>query len=250
MIWHDLLPVAVFVVAFISSVFSGMAGGGGGFIINPFLILIGLTPQQTVATSKLLSFGLIGGSFLAFKERMLENKRLSIFIIILATAMGLVASFLLRKVDSKSLQLLMGILTLAMVPFMLRKARGLQSGGVGGLSQTAGSVLLAIVLLLQGILSGGVGAMVSGIFIIFFGVTALEANMLKRKSSLVLNLVVVISLLSSGFINYTYGLFGLVGGLLGGYVGSHIAIKKGDAFAKYALLVFMLISGVWLIASA
>lgn len=250
MSWHDLLPGAVFLVTFVSSTFSGMAGGGGGFIINPFLILIGLTPQQTIATSKFGSFGLIGGSVLAFRERMLENKKLSIFVIVLAASIGLAASFLLKKVDNQSLQRLMGILTLAMVPFMLRKARGLHSSKVSKLSKVLGAIFLAGILLLQGILSGGIGSLVSAIFILFFGATALEANMLKRKASLVLNIVIVLSLLSSGFINYTYGLFGMAGGLLGGYTGSHIALKKGDEFAKYALLVFMTISGVWLIASA
>lgn len=250
MTWHNLLPLAVFFVTFISSVFSGMAGGGGAFIINPFLIAIGLTPQQTVATSKFVSFGLIGGSIFAFKKRMLESKKFSLFAISLAALMGLSASILLRKVDNKSLQLLMGILTLALVPTMLKNARGLKPHKTTRLMQILGTILLSFVLLLQGILSGGIGSLVSVIFILFFGSTALESNMLKRKTSLVLNLVVVISLLNSGLINYTYGLFGVAGGALGGYVGSHVAIKKGDSFAKYALLVFMLISGVYLIITA
>lgn len=245
-----MLPVAVFLVTFVSSLFSGMAGGGGGFIINPFLIAIGLTPQQTVATSKFGSFGLISGSVAAFKERMLENRNLSLFAIALSAVIGVISSVLIRKVDNKSLQLLMGIITLAMVPFMLRKARGLHQSKASNMTRAVGSVFLAGVLLLQGILSGGIGSLVSAIFILFFGTTALEANMMKRKSSLVLNIVIVGSLLTSGLINYTYGLFGMAGGFLGGYAGSHIAIRKGDEFAKYALLVFMVISGIWLIATA
>ncbi len=250
MTWHELQPVAVFLVTFVASAFSGMAGGGGGFIVNPFLIALGLTPQQTVATAKFVSFGLTGGSILAFRERMLQNKRFSLFIIVLSAVIGIIASLLLRKVDNKSLQLLMGIITLAMVPFMLKKARGLKSTKVNQISKVLGAISLAFILFLQGILSGGIGSLVSAIFIVFFGTTALEANILKRKASLVLNVVIVVSLLGSGLINYKFGFFGMAGGLLGGYVGSRIAIKNGDEFAKYALLVFMVVSGVWLVVTA
>ncbi|HET9850089.1 MAG TPA: sulfite exporter TauE/SafE family protein [Candidatus Saccharimonadales bacterium] len=250
MTWHNLLPLAVFLVTFIASTFSGMAGGGGGFIMTPFYILIGLSPAQAVATGKLASFGLTGGAIAAFRKKMLDNKKFSLFIIALAIIAGLAASLLLQKIDNRSLQRLMGVFILAMVPFMLKKRRGVHSARATGRSRLTGTIFLALVLFLQGILSGGVGALVSAIFIIFFGATALEANMLKRKASLVLNIVIVVSLLNSGLINYTYGLFGMAGGLLGGWVGSDIAIKKGDKFAQHALIIFMTIAGVWLIAAA
>jgi uncharacterized membrane protein YfcA len=250
MTWHDLLPVAVFFVTFLASLLSGMAGGGGSFIIAPFYILIGLTPQQSVATGKFASLGLNAGAIAAFKERMLENKRNSIILIISATVIGLVASLFLQHVNNAGLQLLMGLLMLAMVPFMLRKARGIKRGDPTALHKAIGGVLLIVVLFLQGIVSGGIGSLVSAIFIIFFGATALEANMMKRKASIVLNTVIVLSLLASGLINYKYGVFGMAGGLIGGYVGSHIALKKGDQFAHYILLVFMVVSGIWLILTA
>lgn len=212
--------------------------------------MIGLTPQQAIATGKFASFGLSAGAIAAFKRRMLEDKRLSIFIIVLATVSGLAASFLLRSIDNESLQRLMGLLMLGMVPLMLHKNNGLRKRTPTKLSRIIGSVALAVILLLQGILSGGIGSLVAGIMIIFFGLTALEANVMKRKSSIVLNLVVVLSLLGSGLINFKLGLFGMAGGLLGGYIGSRTALKKGESFARYALILFMSVSGVWLLASA
>ena len=121
MTWHDLLPAAVFLVTFLASVMSGMAGGGGSFIITPFYILIGLTPQQAVATGKFGGFGLTIGAVAAFKERMLTHKRLSILVMALAAVVGLSASFLLQRINNHSLQLVMGLLMLAMIPFMIFK---------------------------------------------------------------------------------------------------------------------------------
>jgi uncharacterized membrane protein YfcA len=56
--------------------------------------------------------------------------------------------------------------------------------------------------------------------------------------------------LGAGLINYRYGLIGAVAGFSGGFIGSKLAIKSGEKFARYALIVFMLVSGIWLITSA
>lgn len=250
MTWHNGLPVVVFIVGAIASALSGMAGGGGGFIITPFLILIGLTPQQAIATGKFGSFGLSAGAVAAFRSKFFGNKRLSLFVIALSCLCGLVASLTLRAINNSSLQLVMGILMLAMLPFMLLKSKRLSHWSISPIGKAFGTLLLTIILLLQGILSGGIGALVSAIFIIFFGLSALEANVMKRKSSIVLNGVVVAALITSGLINFSYGFAGMAGGLIGGYIGSRIAIKQGENFARYALMLFMVVSAVWLIATA
>lgn len=251
MSWHDLLPLAVFLVSFLATTFSGMAGGGGGFILTPFYILIGLTPQQTVATLKFSSFGLSAGAIGAFKEKIFDDKEFSLFIMGLSAVVGLAASFLVVNINNKTLQLLMGLLILAMVPFTFLKSRKkVRAGQITKAMQVLGTVALVLVLFLQGIVGGGIGSLVSVIFVLLFGKTFIEANILKRKASLLLNTVIVIGLLSSGLINFKYGLFGMAGGFLGGYAGSHIALKKGDDFAKYALMVFMVVSGVYLIITA
>jgi uncharacterized membrane protein YfcA len=65
-----------------------------------------------------------------------------------------------------------------------------------------------------------------------------------------LDVVVLAGLLGSGLKNYKYGLIGMAGGLSGGYIGSKFALREGEKFARYALVVFMLVSGIWLITSA
>jgi len=248
--WDDLLPLAVFFVALIASIMSGMTGGGGSFILTPFYILIGLTPQQAVATGKFGGFGMSLGAVAAFRERMLQNKRLSLFVMVLAAIIGVIASLLLQEINNSILQLLIGFMMLAMVPFMIFKARKVLRKNASSVEKVIGISLLALVLLLQGLLSSGVGSLISAIFIIFFGMSALEANIMKRKTSLLITGVMTLLLLGSGLINFKYGFAGMAGGLFGGYIGSRIALKKGESFARYAMLMFMTVSGVWLVATA
>jgi len=105
-------------------------------------------------------------------------------------------------------------------------------------------------LLLQGIFSSGIGSLVNVFLILFFGFSALESSLIKRKASIALDVMVLSGLLGAGLINYKYGLIGMAGGLTGGFIGSRFALREGEAFVRYALVVFMVVSGIWLIASA
>jgi uncharacterized membrane protein YfcA len=88
MTWHEALPYVVFGVTFIASLLSGMTGGGGGFIITPFLIAIGLTPQQSIATGKLGALGLDAGAIAAFRGRIKQYKNFTFFLMLIAIAVG------------------------------------------------------------------------------------------------------------------------------------------------------------------
>jgi len=227
-----------------------MAGGGGGFVITPFLIAIGLTPQQSVATGKLGALGLDAGSIAAFRRRSTKHKSLMLMLIIIAVAVGVISSYAIRHIGNQNLKLIMGVLNLTMVPLLFIKHHGLKSRRRHYLLQAIGLLIVVAVMLLQGIFSSGIGSLINVFLILFFGASALEANIIKRKESLVSDLVMVAGLVTSGLINYKYGLIGAAAGLSGGFIGSKFMLHEGERFARYALMMFMIISGVWLIATA
>src|SRR6185312_1825435 len=127
MTWHEFLPYAVFIVTFVASILSGMAGGGGGFIITPFLIAIGLTPQQSIATGKLGALGLDSGSLAAFRRQKLKHKQLSILLVIFGLIIGVISSFAIKSIGNDHLQFTMGVLNLAMIPLLFVKHHELKS---------------------------------------------------------------------------------------------------------------------------
>jgi uncharacterized protein len=250
MTWHDLLPYAVFAVTFVASVLSGMAGGGGGFIITPFLIAIGLTPQQSIATGKLGALGLDSGAIAAFRRRAVKHKKIALFLIVSAVAVGAASSIAIRHIGNQHLQLTMGTLNLAMIPLLFIRHHKLKSRRRNLVFQAVGLVSIIVIMLAQGIFSSGIGSLINVFLIAFFGISALEASVIKRKASLFSDVIIFAGLLGSGLINYKYGLIGAAAGLSGGYLGSKFALHEGERFARYALIVFMLISGIWLIATA
>jgi len=250
MTWHDILPAIVFLVVFFTSILSGMAGGGGGFIITPFLIAIGLTPQQSIATGKLGALGLDMGSIAAFRRRTAKHKTLLLLLILMAVAVGVMSSIAIRRIGNENLKFIMGVLNLAMVPLLFIKHHGLKSRRRHYVFQGIGLLIILTVMLLQGVFSSGIGSLINVFLILFFGASAIDANIIKRKASLVSDVVVVAGLVSSSLINYKYGLIGAAAGLSGGYIGSKFMLHEGERFARYALMVFMIVSGIWLLATA
>lgn len=88
------------------------------------------------------------------------------------------------------------------------------------------------------------------ILMLLFGLTALEANATKRVAQSLQTVLLFILLFFQGLVVLTYGFATLFGSLIGSYVGSRLAIKKGERFVKYALALTMAISGLALIFSA
>jgi uncharacterized membrane protein YfcA len=85
----------------------------------------------------------------------------------------------------------------------------------------------------------------------FFGLNVLEASAIQRVSSLVLNGLIVVTLaLTTNFIIWQYAVVGIVASFIGGYIGSKIALKRGESFAKIALAIFMFVAGTLLLVDA
>lgn len=251
MAWHDLLPYFVFAVTFTASILSGMAGGGGGFIITPFFIAIGLTPQQSIATGKLGALGLDAGAIAAFRGKIKQYRNFTFLLMLLAIAAGFLSSYFIRNIKNENLQLVMGAMNLTMIPLLFIKHHRLKKRRRGHYLLRILTVMpIAAILLLQGTFSSGIGSLVNIFLILFFGFSALEASLIKRQISIALDVVVLAGLLGAGLINYKYGLIAMAAGTAGGYIGSRFALHEGEKFARYALMVFMLGSGIWLIATA
>ena len=68
------------------------------------------------------------------------------------------------------------------------------------------------------------------------GLTLLHAIGTSIAGSFALGIFSFIVFIFSGFINYKLGMILLVGNLLGGFVGSKIAIKKGNLWVRKILL--------------
>jgi uncharacterized membrane protein YfcA len=141
----------------------------------------------------------------------------------------------------------MGVVLLLMIPVMVFKKMGVEAHKPTILGKAGGGVLLALALLMQGVFSGGLGTLVNMVLIGMLGMTATEANLTKRWSQLILNFTVLLGVLTTGLIYWPILLVGVPAMLAGGYLGGHLAVKKGNQFIMNVMIALMVVSALGLI---
>jgi uncharacterized membrane protein YfcA len=232
---------------FAVAIFSGVAGGGGGFIVTPLLIALGLSPAQAVASGKLCGLGVAVGSLSGIKGGHEVSRKQIALIMAIAVGAGIISPFFITRLDEQAFRTIMGVLILLMVPLVLYKKVGLERAHPTPAKKAAGYGLVALALAMQGIFSSGMGTLVNIFLMGLVGMPAIDASVAKRYSQLVLNIVIIAGVAVTGLLVWKAVWVGLVTGLAGGYIGGKLAIKGGNAFITYILATIMIASGLWLV---
>lgn len=233
--------------SFLMSILSGISGGGGGFVTTPLAIFLGLTPQQAIATGKIGGLGTTIGSLEGFQKEKIARWRIVLPLIILATIIGLTAPLIIKNLDNDIYRRLMGAALLALTPVIWFRKIGYAAHKPAPWVKFLAGPALVVAMLMQAIFSTGMGALVMLVLMGMMGMKALEANVSKRFSQVVLNVLIVLGLLSSGLIVWKVAIVLLIGNTLGGYMGSKIAIEKGNKFVTKVFVVLMTVSGIGLL---
>jgi uncharacterized membrane protein YfcA len=236
-----------FVVSFVASALSGIGGGGGGFILTPYFILVGLSPQQAVATGKLSGLGVAFGSLTAFRGKNFVDRRLIWPLVIITTATSVTAAMLLPKIDATIFRHIIGVLLVVLIPTLFINKKALQPGPRTTKVVAAGYVVYASVAFTQAMFGTGLAILLTLDLMFLFGLGAMQANATKRVAQAAQAVIMFVLLMLQGLVVFTHGVAGLVGSSIGSHVGSHIAIKKGSRFIKIVLAFLMVASAIALL---
>lgn len=230
------------VVNIIAGMLSGASGGGGGLITTPLMVLLGLSPAQAIATAKFGGLGIsIGASRRFYKEKITDRRTVVLYSIIGAGG-ALAGSLTLVYFQeySQLLEKLMGLAILILgVPLLYLRNAGLHPKRRPQWVKAIVLPLLAMSVFLQAVLSSGVGSLQMILFISGLGMTALTASATRRAMQLTIAIVALSVVILAGLVDYTFGVTALITSLIGGYLGAHIAIKRGN---KFVINIFAIVS--------
>ncbi|MDH5785592.1 MAG: sulfite exporter TauE/SafE family protein [Chromatiales bacterium] len=246
-----LEQLLLFVVAFIANGFSAFAGGGAGLLQLPALIFLGLPFAIAVATHKAATVALgVGATLRHLRERSLE-RRFVVFILVTGIPGVVLGAHIILQVPDRWAELALGLLTLSLGLYsMLKRELGQQHTPQNrdGFGLWIGGGVLFIIGILNGSLTSGTGLFVTLWLVRWFG--------LDYKRAVAYTLVLV-GMFWNGSGALTLGILGqiewnwlpalLLGSLLGGYVGAHLAIVKGNRAIKRLFEVVTILVGIKLL---
>ena len=241
----------LFIISFIANLFSALAGGGAGLLQLPALIFLGLPFQIALATHKVASVALgIGATARHLRSNKLE---MPFAAFILATGLPgvFVGASIILEVPARAAEISLGILTVGLSLYSwlnphlgqkhLASHRDLPGYAIGGLA-------LFLIGILNGSLTSGTGLFVTLWLVRWFGLDYQRA---------VAYTLILVGLFWNGAGAVTLGMLGeihwawlpalLAGSLLGGYLGAHLAIVKGNTWIKRSFELVTLLVGTKLI---
>jgi uncharacterized membrane protein YfcA len=160
-------------------------------------------------------------------------------ITIVATLIG---NYTLLQLSDAAMKKIVGFMMLGSLPFLFsNKSVGLERKETSSLQKKIGYVFYFIVVICQAAFAGGIGVLIPVIMMSLFGMTALESAATRRVPGIVGALLSLIVYVTYGIVDYKHGITLLCGTFIGGWIGTHIAVKKGDLFVKRALMLVVLL---------
>lgn len=242
----------LFWISLLANLFSAFAGGGAGLLQLPALIFLGLPFAVALATHKIASVALgVGATLRHLREGGLQ-RRFVIFVLATGLPGVIVGASLILRVPGRQAEVALGVLTLGLGLYSIvkgrmglseeprnREGRGLWLGGAG----------LFCIGVLNGSLTSGTGLFVTLWLVRWFGADYRQA---------VAYTLVLVGIGWNGTGAIVLGLLGevrwdwlpalLLGSLLGGYAGAHLAILKGNVWIKRVFEAVTVLVGLKLIA--
>lgn len=234
-----------------ANLFSAFAGGGAGLIQLPALIFLGLPFSIALATHKVASVALgIGATARHLSERALE-RRFAAFILVCGIPGVVTGASLILNVPDQVARIALGFLTISLGIYSWRRpALGLvhTPRHRNRLGFVLGGTGLFGIGVLNGSLTSGTGLFVTLWLVLWFGLDYRRA---------VAYTLVLVGVFWNGSGALTLGVLGnirwdwlpalLLGSLLGGYAGAHLAIAKGNRWIKVTYEVITVLVGISLI---
>ena len=246
--------VVLFFVALLANTLSALAGGGAGLLQLPALIMLGLGFPAALATHKIASVALgVGATARHLREGRIRW-RLALFILACGWPGVLLGTQLILLIPDRWAELALGLLTLGLGVYSWRQPQ-LGQHSERRHRDRSGLFIGGLVLFLTGILNGsltsGTGLFVTIWLVRWFGLDYIRAvSYTLILVGLFWNGLGALMLSVQAPVKWDWLPPLLLGSLLGGYIGAHWALLKGNLLVKHAFEILAVVAGGKLLVDA
>jgi uncharacterized membrane protein YfcA len=246
--------MVLFLVALLANTLSALAGGGAGLLQLPALLVMGLAFPAALATHKIASVALGVGATVRHIREGGFRWRFALLVLAWGLPGVLLGTQLILAIPDAWAELALGLLTLGLGIYswrspqlgqdsqrLNRDRRGLLLGGAG----------IFLIGILNGSLTSGTGLFVTLWLVRWFGLDYTRAvSYTLVLVGLFWNGLGALMLSVQAPVRWDWLPALLTGSLLGGYIGAHWALLKGNRLIKHAFEVLTVLAGLQLLRDA
>lgn len=214
--------------------------GGGGLITLPALMAAGVPPVQAVATNKLQScFGTFGACVAYARKGHMDLATYKAPVI--AAFVGSVGgAWLLQRVDPSILAGLMPALLIGLAAYFTFSPKLGDADRHARIGMAGLTGLIGVIGFYDGFFGPGAGAFYTTIFLALGGLSILRATAQTKAANFASNVAGLLTMVAGGHVIWIAGLAMAAGSVIGGQIGSHLAMRFGSRLIKPLLVVMSL----------
>ncbi len=247
LIYDDVtVYIILFCVALIASAIDAIAGGGG-LLVVPTMLLLGLNPLVTLGTNKLQScFGTATSSYNYFKNGLLKEENIK-YLITLSFAGSLIGTLLVSQLSNNLLTKLIPILLISAAIFLiLNKNKQLD---ISKSLILAFAPLILIIGFYDGFFGPGTGTFFVLTFLIIKKRNLMEATAATKVLNFTSNFASFLIFQYKGYVIIELALIMAVAQIIGAYIGSKLAIINGEKFVRPVIVFISIILSIRILTS-
>ena len=230
----------VFFVTLLVRLWSTLVGGGGSIMI-PMLLFMGLPPAAAIATNRFSGASNML-TIIKFNQLGLVKWKLGLFLAIFSGLGAGIGSFFVLTLDNAIMEKGIGVILILSVPMLLLKGKlGLEERNVKitKLRNAGGALMMTILGAIGGFFSS-TGVWFSYVFLYYYGLSFLQTAGTRKLSGAAIVLVSLSMFIPAGLVVWPIALSMFVGGGIGGWIGAKYSKQLGNKWIRNIFAVVVL----------
>jgi hypothetical protein len=247
--WY--LYIAVIAAGLLCGFINTLAGSGS-LITLPLLIFIGLPANIANGTNRvaILMQNIVGVS--SFHQQKVLDFRRGLLLSIPAIGGAIIGALIAADLDEEMMRKVIGVLMVIMFfVIIIRPKRWLEghpelAGRKIGILQT---ILFFLIGIYGGFIQAGVGIFLLAGLVLGAGYDLVRGNAVKVLIILVFTIFALIIFVINDQVQWIVGFILAIGNMLGAWIASRLAVKKGAPFVRWILIIIVAASAVKLLGA-
>ncbi len=232
--------VLLFTVASIAGFIDAIAGGGG-LIVMPILLAVGISPTQVLGTNKLQSMGGAFSASLYFVRRRIVNLKEQRQPILFAFIGSILGAIVIQRVESSFLKMMLPVLIVSVgLYFMLTPTIG-KTNGVRRLTMLSFALAMGGVGFYDGFFGPGTGSFYALGYVLLYGLNLATATAHAKVLNFTSNISALVFFIIGGNVLWDVGSIMLIGQIIGARFGANMVLSKGQQLIRPMIIIMSLI---------
>ena len=234
-----LNSLAILGVGFLAGVVNILAGGGS-FLTLPLLIFLGLPPNLANGTNRLAILIQNTSAVGRFMQLGVNPGRFALKAGLTALPGAILGAWIATHVSNDQFRFSLAFFMIVVTLFTLLRSNSAGTEPITPQEYSSGWLKAGLLYFLVGIYGGyiqaGVGFMVLAV-VTWQGLNLVHGNAVKLTIIIGFTSVALAIFASRGLVNWPVGVVLGLGNLLGGFLGTRLAVRGGHSFVKKVVTV-------------